>query len=418
MTRFRLLQPLLPLAIALLLGLQLMEPSRAWVILLVTFSGVFLSAFLWAWVLGRNLHLRRETRLGWIQVGGRVEERLTISNTSSLPAPSIELIDRSTLPGFDASRSTGIGADYFDQWTAGATCHRRGLFSLGGAQIRSGDPFGVFELTLHASQRTSILVLPQIADLPEFILSTSGTAGDSRPRRNAPQQTIHASSVREYQHGDGMRQIHWPTTARMNKVFVRLMEGAPEGDWWIVLDLDASAMLGAGWDSIEEQGVTLAASLADAGLRAGKSVGLVSSGEQLAWLPPQKGEGQRWEILQALAVARPGRLPLSSLFEKMGASLGKHHSLLVITACTRLDWLKSLLPLAKRGVIPTVLMLDPATFGGETSAEYSASILEGRGVRCHVIPRGLIEGPKAKPAASSSWTWRAAPTGEVIPIKG
>lgn len=418
MTRIRLRQPLIPLVMAFLLGLQLMEPSQAWVILLVTFSGVFLSAYLWASVLGRSLHLRRETRLGWIQVGGQIEERLTISNTSSLPAPSIEFIDQSTLPDFNASRSTGIGAGYFDQWTAGAICNQRGLFTLGGAQIRSGDPFGVFELTLHASQRTSILVLPQVASLPEFIISPAGAAGDSQPRRNAPQQTIHASTVREYQHGDGTRQIHWPTTARMNKVFVRLMDGAPEGDWWIVLDLDASTMLGAGWDSIEEQSVTLAASLADAGLRARKSVGLIGSGEQLARLPPQKGEGQRWEIMQALAVAKPGKLPLSSLFDKMGASLGKHHSLIVITACTRLDWLKSLLPLAKRGVIPTVLMLDPASFGGETSAEYSASVIEGRGVRCHVIPRGLIEQPKIKPAASSSWTWRATPTGEVIPIKG
>ena len=417
MTRIQLRQPILPILIAFLLGLQLMQPSRAWTILLVAFTGIFVSAYLWAQSLGGSLQLRRETRLGWVQVGGQVEERITLSNTSLLPASWIQFNDQSTLPEYNANRSISISAGFFEQWTLTANCNQRGFFYLGGANILTGDPFGIFEVTIHASQRTSILVLPQTATLPELSVAPSGSYGDDRPRRNAPEQTIHASTVREYDYGDSTRLIHWPTTARTNKVFVRLMESAPEGDWWILLDLDQHNMLGKGWDSIEEQSVTLAASLADKGLRTRKSVGLISNGAELTWLAPKKGEGQRWEIMQALALAHPGELGLSTILERIQPALGKHHSLLIITASTKLDWLKTLLPLSKRGIIPTVILPDSSTFGGETSAEYVAANLEEHGIKCHIIPRGLIGNPKDSSQKHVHWTWHSTPMGEIVPIR-
>jgi uncharacterized protein (DUF58 family) len=419
MTRIHLRQPIFPILIAFLLGLQLMQPSRAWTIWLAALTGIFISAYLWARSLGGNLQLRRETRLGWVQVGGQIEERITLSNTSLFPASWIQFEDQSTLPDFNASRSTSISAGFFDQWTLATTCKQRGLFYLGGAKILTGDPFGMFEVTIHASQRTSILVLPQIANLPDMLIAPSGSYGDGQPRRNTAQQTIHASTVREYAYGDSTRMIHWPTTARTNKVFVRLMESAPEGDWWILLDLDQHNMLGEGWDSVEEQSVTLAASLTEHGLRSRKSVGLISNSQELTWLTPKKGDGQRWEIMQALATAKPGNLDLGTVLERTHSepSLGKHHSLIVVTASTKLDWLKTLLPLSKRGIIPTVILLDAFTYGGKVPAENVAANLEQRGIKCHVIPRGMIEMPKTSAQQHVNWKWHSTPTGEIVPIR-
>jgi uncharacterized protein (DUF58 family) len=418
MTRIRLRQPIFPILIALLLGLQLMDPSRVWTILLVGFTGTFVIAYLWARGLGTNIQLRRETRLRWIQVGGQIEERVTLSNGFSFPAAWIEFIDQSTLPGFNANRSTSINAGFFDQWTFTATCTQRGLFYLGGAKILTGDPFGIFEAAIHASDRTPILVLPQIANLPELQIAPSGSLGDGQPRRNASEKTIHAATVREYVHGDSMRMIHWPTTARMNEVFVRLMESTPEGDWWILLDLDKQYMLGEGSNSIEEQSVTLAASLADRGLRLRKSVGLIGNGNELTWLTPKKGGGQRWEIMQALATAKPGDLDLGTVLERTHSelSLGSRHSLIIITASTKFDWLKTLLPVTKRNSIPTVMLLDLAPYG-ESSAENTSAMLSERGVICHIIPRGIMELPKLDQSESVKGGWQITSTGELIPVQ-
>lgn len=413
----RVRQPAVIALLAFVLALQLTQPSRVWTILLVTFAGIFIIAYLWSRALGKDIQLRRETRLSWVQVGGHIEERLILTNTSLFPAPYLELIDHSTLPGFDASKITSISAGAIEQWITSSICKQRGMFSLGDAKIKTGDPFGIFEITILASQRTSLLVLPQATTLPEMSILPSGLLGEGAPRRNAPQQTIHASTVREFAQGDSRRLIHWPTTARMNKTFVRLMESAPEGKWWIVLDLDKNNMLGSGWDSIEEQSVALAASLADLGLRSRKAVGMVSNAEELTWLSPQKGEGQKLEILQTLAVAKPSGLTLASLFEKMQSALGKHTSLIIITACTKTDWINSLPSLIKRGIIPTVLLMDVSSYRDEDSMRAVTATLTQWNIHYHLIPRGLIEPPKMEDTPSNKWKWQATSTGQFIPVK-
>src|SRR5688572_28817851 len=242
-SRLILRQRMVPFIIAVLLGLQFKDPSRVYVILLVAFGGIFLIAWVWAYWLGREIKLLRETRLNWVQVGNHIEERLTLTNTSLFPAPHMELSDFSTLPDFIANRVTSISAGGIDQWTVSAFCWRRGMFTLGDAEISTGDPFGIFDVAIYAPLQAQILVLPQVAPLPEIVVTSSGMLGEGQPRRNSPQQTMHASTVREFAEGDSLKLVHWPTTARMNKRFVRLMESAPEGNWWILLDLDKNYML-------------------------------------------------------------------------------------------------------------------------------------------------------------------------------
>jgi uncharacterized protein (DUF58 family) len=225
------------------------------------------------------------------------------------------------------------------------------------------------------------------------------------------EQTIHAAGVREYQHGDSPKMIHWKTTARTNELFVRLMENAPEGNWWILLDLDKKVMSGRGWDSTEEQSVTLAASLADEGLRARKSVGLVTNSEETIWLAPQTGAGQRWEIMHALALVKPRAFSLNNFFDKVHPLLGRNHSLIVITASTNADWLKTLLPLRKRGVIPTVMLMETS----EGSAKSVAAALEQYAITQHIIPREMIRRPERSSQTKTDWRWHTTPNGEIMP---
>ncbi len=416
-SRLKLRQPLIPVIVGLLLGLQIHDPSRAYTILLVTFSGISIMSYIWAWSLGKGIQLHRETRLSWVQVGNHLEEHLTLSNTSVFPAPYIELIDHSTLPDFNGSRVTSVNAEASDKWTATSFCKQRGLFQLGDAQIMTSDPLGMFEVTLHAALQTPILVLPQPSILPEFGIAPSGIVGDGQPRQNALHQSIHVSTVREFAEGDSMRQIHWPTTARKGRTFVRLMENAPEGKWWIVLDLDQDSMRGNGWDSIEEQSVSLAASLADLGLRGRKSTGLVSNGQDFRWLPPQGGDAQQWQILQTLALAKPGKRSLAGLFDKMFTALGNNHSLLIVTACTQVNWVKSLPSLAKRGLIPTVFLMDTSHFDGTDSMQTVATTLAKHDIRYHMIPHGMIEPPRMEPIPFSTLPWDAIPASRVFPVK-
>ena len=206
------------------------------------------------------------------------------------------------MPDYRASRVTGVEGKSKNQWRTLGICSQRGLFTLGPTTLKSSDPFGIYEVEIEDLSSTTLMVMPPIVPLPTIEVAPGGRTGDARPRTNAPERTVSSSTVREFHPGDSLRWIHWRTTARKFSPYVRIFDGTPAGDWWIFLDLHSQVQSGEGWDSTQEHGIILAASLADRGLRENQSIGLVANGKELVWLSPQGDDSQRWEILRALAM--------------------------------------------------------------------------------------------------------------------
>lgn len=419
---------LLPTLVVLLLLLQLTLPYRGWVVLLAGLGGGWLIGYLWARSLARELRLKREMRFGWAQVGDRLQERFTLVNPGWAAALWVEVIDHSTLPDYQASRATGVGGCSSSRWQTEGVCTCRGLFTLGPTSLRTGDPFGLYTVSLHDADETALMVTPPILPLPTIEIAPGGRAGQGRrPRADPFERTVGAASVRDYRPGDSLRWIHWRVSAHRDDLFVRIFEATPTSDWWVFLDLEQRVQVGQGWGSSEEHGVTLAASLADRGLRAGRAVGLVAYGEELAWLPPQRGDKQRLEILRALALATPGSRPLADLLRERGAqpTSEQRASLVIITPAAVGEWMGALLSLLQRGAVPTVLLLDPPSFGGggddptELAATTSKTLalLSDLGVARYLITPDVLDRPEARPGQRGQWEWRILPTGRAVPVR-
>jgi uncharacterized protein (DUF58 family) len=374
----------LPALVGLLLVLQLVAPYRGWRILLVGLGGAWLVSYLWARSLRRGLRLTRELRFGWAQVGDRIVERFTLVNDGQASALWVEVADHSTIPAYQASRGTGVSGRHSIKWHREAICTRRGLFTLGPTTLRTGDPFGLYTVTLHYPASLPLIVLPPIVPLPTIEVAPGGRVGAGRPRANALERSVSATGVREYRPDDSLRWIHWRTSAHRDSLFVRLFDGTPASDWWILLDMDRYVQVGEGPDATEEHAVILAASLADRGLRSGQAVGLAAYGEQLVWLPPREGEGQRWEVLRSLALVSLGSRPLAELLAGMrhycgtgGPALEQYTSLVIITPAVDTAWVEALVPLLRLGVTPTVLLLDPVSFARPEPFDPSTSLRTG-----------------------------------------
>jgi uncharacterized protein (DUF58 family) len=407
----------LPFLAGLLLLLQLLFPSRVWTTLLVLVGGGWLLNFVWARTLVRKLQLTREMRFGWAQVGDRLQERFTLTNQGWAPGFWAEIVDHSSIPDYPAGRVTSVGYKESLRWQTDGVCTRRGLYTLGPTSLRTSDPFGLYEVELHYPESTILMVMPPIVPLPAIEIAPGGRAGEGRrPRADALERTVSVSSVREYQPGDTPKWIHWPTSVRHDSLFVRLFDSTPASDWWIFLDMAQDVQSGQDQDSTDEHGVILAASLADRGLRAGHAVGLVTHGEELVWLPPQCTQAQRMEILRALAVATTGTHRLSQLLERTRPSFKRGASLVIITSDLEGEWIEALVPLLWSGVTPTVLLLDPVSFGGTGDVNKTLALLSNLGIARYTITRDVLDRPEARPGRRGQWEWRFLGTGRAIPV--
>lgn len=417
----------LPFIGVLAFVMQIIDPSRVWVILLIGMGGAWLACWWWARGLARSLRFEREMRFGWAQVGDRLEERFTLTNEFLLPATWVTLHDHSTLPDHRATVATGVDGSSTSQWKVSTRCTRRGVYTLGGTTLETGDPLGVYTVTIEDLTSSTLAVMPPILFLPKFEILASGWAGEGKPRRHALQETINTSHPREMLPNDPMRWIHWKTTAHHagphngagtnSKFYVRQFEGTPAGDWWILLDLEKNSQLGSGWDATEEHAVILASSLAARGLNEDHPVGISINGDSLDWIPPRRNEYQLRSILKALAVVAPSELPLKDYLQRAGRSLSSHCSLIIITANADAEWTQALMPLMWRGVMPTVFLFDPVTFGGRVNTKAVSDVMQSMNIPCHVIPREMLDKPQARPGHEGEWEWRISATGKAFAVR-
>lgn len=397
--------------------MQFVDPSRIWVIVMIAIGGTWLLCYWWARGLQRSLTFDREMRFGWAQVGDRLEERFTLRNDFIMPATWVTVTDHSTLPDHRASMATGVDGSSESQWKINTQCTKRGVYTLGGTTLETGDPFGMFSVIFEDPTSSTLAVMPPLIPIPKLQILSSGWSGDGRRNPRSFEETINASHTREMTPNDPMRLIHWKSTARYDKFFVHQFEGNPAGEWWILLDLDRNHQYGQGWDSTEEHGVILAASLGARGLEEQHPVGLAVNAGEATWLPPRRNEFQQRAVLKSLAVATPSDLQLRDYLLRAGPSIGSHSSLLIVTANADAAWTESLFPLLWRGVMPTVFLLDPNTFDGSHDTTAMAQVLESMGIPCHIIPREMIDKRQSRPGEEGQWEWRISGTGKAVAIK-
>ena len=109
---------------------------------------------------------------------------------------------------------TGVEGRSHTEWRTESVCSHRGLFTIGPTRLTTGDPFGIFTLQIQDPASRLVIVVPPIVPLPAIEVAPGGRSGSGRPRQNAPERTVSASTVRQYVPGDNLHTIHWKTTAR------------------------------------------------------------------------------------------------------------------------------------------------------------------------------------------------------------
>ena len=376
---------LVPVVTLVLITTQLFFPYKGWAILASGFAGIWFLTYLWAWSLKKNLLLERDMRFGWMQVGDHIQERIAIENNSWLTAVWVKVIDHSKMPGYSISSVVSVQSQWYFHWFTRGKCIQRGIFTLGPTSLETGDPLGIFKVRIDYHETVTMLVVPPVISLPEIEIAPGGRPGEGKSTNTGLEQTIMAGGVREYRPGDSLRWLHWPTTARKNQPYVRVFDFSPSSNRWVLLDMDPKVQIGEGQHSTEEYGVILAGSLVHESLKLDIPVGLITYEERLIWHPPALGDTQLWRVLRSLAVVRPNGPALPEMLIQLHKSLDYRTSLIIITSNIDPGWLNNLGLLRRRGILPTVLLLNPSDFGGYGNPQIIRDQLMRMGIRHYTI---------------------------------
>lgn len=360
------------------------------------------AAWLWTFLSLRKIRFSRQARSLRASVGDTFEETFELNNDSRLPRLWVEIENHSDLPNAAGSRLlTNVGGKQGRSYLARTWLTQRGVYRLGPTALASGDPFGLFTVKRTFPHADSLLVLPLILPIVDFPSPAGYLPGGKAIRRKSFEITPHASGVREYVHGDPLKRIHWPTSARRDRLMVKEFEQDPQAEIWLFLDAQAGLhhslpaeplpkwhdwtfqrrpQLSLPPDSLE-YAITITASLAHYFINQRRAVGFVTEGPAYTVIPAERSERQEAKLLETLAfVQARGRLPLVSLADSIAPRIPYGSSALLVTPSTRRDILLAADNLARRGLSPVVILLDPKTFGGYGHSDELAESLAQRGV--------------------------------------
>jgi len=359
--------PRLPLvtALALLFFFAYITGIRLAYSLLYALILLFLVSYLWSRLAADNLVVERTSPEGQYQVSDRFEEHFTIENRSWIPVPLIELTDFSNLPGYNPGRVFSLKGRRTRRWTTRGQFKQRGLFTFGPIELRYGDPFGLFARTLRIAGSRSVVVYPVVRPVGALDALAPSTAGNEQLRGRVLDIPPNATTIREYVPTDSVKRIHWASSARLGRLMSRSFETREGGDAWIVLDLQASVHAGEAPESTLEYAMSLAASIADAGLRRGGAIGLVSNDSRLSMIEAARGDQQRNKLFEYFTLAQAdGAVPLATLLTSQRHQWRHRGGLIVITPSSDERWPSALLDLGIRGHRSLIVYLDPRGFGG------------------------------------------------------
>ncbi|HEY9151388.1 MAG TPA: DUF58 domain-containing protein [Anaerolineales bacterium] len=359
-------------------------------------------AWLWTFLLARSFRIERFSDARRGSVGDVFKERFDIFNGSRLPALWLEIKNATPISTTGSRLVTMLRGCQKQSYAVRMWLTRRGSFPLGPTIIVMSDPLGLFRVEKKFEASKIVTVLPMVFPIQTFLSPPGLLPGGQVTRRKSTDITPHASGVREYNSGDPMKRIHWPTSIRRGQLMVKEFDQDPQAEVWLFLDTQYSAQASKPHDetpevpvedllfmrrpkftlppSTLEYGITITASLAHYFIQQKRSVGFVAADRAYTTIPAEHNERHENKILETLAFLEgKGNMSIAALVGAQARHLPSGSSVILITPTIRDELLIAVDTIQLRNLHPVVILLNAESFGGRSGNDKLGTQLMERG---------------------------------------
>lgn len=259
------------------------------------------------WLSG--LDCTRSISTNTLQQGESVEVEVTVENNRGWPIPWIYFEDYHP-PDFprrgDNKRLAALMPGRAITMHYTLDCPRRGYHRIGPLLMESGDLFGLQKRFRTGEQQEYISVLPTVAYIDTFNVSSKRPQGPVRISNKIYEDPTRINSIREYVPGDPMNTIHWKASARAGTLHVKTFEPSSVTGGTLILDLHDESYVPEQKEERMELAITTTASVAYLLQMSGEQVGMVTNGRDAAevakFVVDPKQTLSRYEVDEAVEI--------------------------------------------------------------------------------------------------------------------
>jgi uncharacterized protein (DUF58 family) len=235
----------------------------------------------------------------------------------------------------------------------------RGRYGVTSAEVVLEDHLGLEQVTVQPASTEPLLVYPRLPELGGLFSEATRRGGGHRYMPVRP-SGFDFHSVREYEQGESLQKVHWPTTARLARLMVKDLREAPRDDVVVVLQCERATVVGPRGDSSFDAQVRVAGGLLKALVGRGRRAAFVLGTRRPEVFRITSLDGDWDAAYAALAAVEPdGELPLEQLLADPAVKRAGELLLVAASLGPRVVE-RLLLGGGRRGAI---VLVDPASYG-------------------------------------------------------
>ena len=364
------------------LGAAIASGSRPLGVVGLGFLLAWSATWLWTWLAERPVSLSVGLRPESAGEGDRVTLVAEVSRASRVLVGSIAVELTVGRLGVRSLRLRGHGHVLTAELALGPL--PRGMYVIDEAKVVVGDLLGLASVTpAVAFERTTLVVRPQLTALDGLFCDAGLVGGDGRRLllRRAAGFDFH--SVREYEQGESLRRVHWPTSARRGQLMVKELEDTSHDGAVVLLDCDPAGDVGVSPGSSFDTSVRIAGSILQAHALRGRAATLVSTGRGSVPIQVRSAHAELGGAVMALAAAFPDAP--CALARALAGIPSTGGELTVVTSTLDPAAFAAVLSVAGRRAV-SVVWVDSASFAARpTRAEPGLLRLGAHGVPTAVV---------------------------------
>lgn len=156
-------------------------------------------------------------------------------------------------------------------------CSQRGFYHIDHMNLVGNDLFYSRRFLDSRTINSSVCVFPGKADARQLMIATQKMSGETVVPRSDCDDPFTFRGIRQYQSYDSIRDINWKATARTGDLRVNIHDFTSDQEIGILLDTEWDSLLRP--DSLLEESIRIAASLADEFIGQGILTSLFSNGQ-------------------------------------------------------------------------------------------------------------------------------------------
>ena len=155
------------------------------------------------------------------------------------------------------------------------TCNQRGAYVLRDINVTVGDLFGYSTETMLIEDFLELLVYPKLINFRDLQFANTNFQGDNYVKRWIHKDPLYIKGIREYNVEDRMKDIHWKSSLKMDKLMVKEYDFTSDRELTIIVNGQCGEPY---WGTIQpeiiENAIKVAASLASIAIKQGVPTGM------------------------------------------------------------------------------------------------------------------------------------------------